>query len=278
MSDMAQILDEIKLLISKANNIVVFCGAGISVASGLPAFRSKTNGIHKKKINGAKTVIGKDLFYESMMNIPSTRDIFLQSHARFFQDCMRAKPSHSHYFLQKLNQQNKIAKIFNQNIDGLFEKLELESTKIVNIHGTYGDMFKCTSGHHQRRDKNETFKAMLDLDYSQLVCGRKLTKRLGLCRGVLYPDILYFDSSPTEEMYENLKSLSATTIDLIFIMGTSLAIKPFRNAINYLQKENQNAKTIVLNHDLTNYEDLKIDLISHEDCDIICKNLLLSIK
>ena len=41
-------IEILKDWISKSNRIVIFTGAGISVASGIPDFRSP-NGIYKKK-------------------------------------------------------------------------------------------------------------------------------------------------------------------------------------------------------------------------------------
>lgn len=58
-------IERLKELIEKSNNIVLFTGAGISVPSGIPDFRSAT-GIYSKNAIDAispEEIISKTFFY-----------------------------------------------------------------------------------------------------------------------------------------------------------------------------------------------------------------------
>ena len=107
-------LNDLKAAIEKSRRIVVLTGAGASVPSGIPDFRS-AHGLYSTPFGNypAETVISHDFFL---------------SHPKEFYDFYKskmiyknAKPNAMHLLLAWLEKEGRIEGIVTQNIDGLHQ-------------------------------------------------------------------------------------------------------------------------------------------------------------
>ena len=121
---------ETKLLkvIKESNNIVFFGGAGVSVESGIPDFRS-ANGLYNDK-SYSKYAPEEILSHSFFVN---HTDLFY----KFYKDKMiyeNAKPNDCHKALARLEEMGKVKAVVTQNIDNLHT---LAGSKTVyELHGS----------------------------------------------------------------------------------------------------------------------------------------------
>ena len=126
--DFNESIAKLKDMIRDSRKIVGFTGAGISVPSGIPDFRS-ANGIYQQKLN--RTYSPEEMVSHS----------FLMEHPEEFYEFYRekmlypgAEPNEAHRMFARLEAEWHDVTIVTQNIDGLHEKAG--STKVLNLHGT----------------------------------------------------------------------------------------------------------------------------------------------
>ena len=106
----------LKNIIQKSRQLVVFTGAGISVPSGIPDFRS-ANGIYNQKTNfkaSPEEIISHSFF------VHHTKEFY-----EFYKDKMcypKAQPNIAHKYFADLEKKGKNVIVVTQNIDGLHQK------------------------------------------------------------------------------------------------------------------------------------------------------------
>ena len=108
------------------------CGAGISVSSGIPDFRSK-GGIYSQldKFNLFKPTDMFDLDFFKRNPLPFyelAKEILPQD---------RYQPTFTHKFLSRLCQMGKVRRIYSQNVDCLEQKAGIPPQIAVNCHGSF---------------------------------------------------------------------------------------------------------------------------------------------
>ena len=108
--------ESFKKMIDECQNIVVFSGAGISVPSGIPDFRS-ADGIYNQKTKfqaSPEEIISHSFFVEH------TEEFY-----EFYKDKMcypKAEPNAAHKYFADLEKKGKNVIVVTQNIDGLHQK------------------------------------------------------------------------------------------------------------------------------------------------------------
>ena len=128
-------------------NVIVLAGAGISVSSGIPDFRSKGTGLYETLDTASLGLsCAEDLFdLEQFLHDP--RPFY-----RFARNLYPAKdgkggprPTPTHRFLALLNERGMLRRIYTQNIDGLEERAGIPSAKVVQTHGglDHASCLKC---------------------------------------------------------------------------------------------------------------------------------------
>ena len=113
-------------------NIVVMCGAGISVSAGIPDFRTPGTGL-----------------YDNLQkyDLPSPQSIFELSYFRerpdaFYRLCAELWPDNfmptpTHHFLVELYSRGLLRRCFTQNIDSLEAAASMPRDMIVAAHGNF---------------------------------------------------------------------------------------------------------------------------------------------
>jgi len=184
-------------LISKANKITVLTGAGISVESGIPDFRSpgglweRFDPFEYAHINSFR----KDPFKVWKMLIEMGRII------------NRAEPNFAHLSLKLLEDKGKDITIITQNIDGLHTKAG--SSVVYEYHGTWQKMecIKCGS-----EEPAENFNL----------------NEIPICKicNIPYKPAVIFFGEPINHRIAIKSSNAAENCDVFLVIGTSAQVYP----------------------------------------------------
>ena len=131
-------------LLSSKKNIVVLAGAGISTSSGIPDFRSKDTGLYETlDIQSLGLSCAEDLFcLEQFLHDPRP---FYRFATNLYPAEGDVSPTPAHRFLALLNERRMLRRVYTQNIDGLEERAGVQSSKVVQTHGSlnWASCLKC---------------------------------------------------------------------------------------------------------------------------------------
>lgn len=128
--------------------ILFYCGAGVSVDSGLPAFRTGEGALW----NGhAVDEICNYPKWRSAVRSPSRADLErINSFYENFRDKVAAaKPNAFHHYVAAIG-----ASVITTNVDDLFERAGVPPEKVTHLHGTI-NKWRCTA-HNGIFDINES--------------------------------------------------------------------------------------------------------------------------
>ena len=209
----------------KAKRVTVLTGAGISVTSGIPDFRSQ-NGLWKKydpSIYGTYTNFKKDpkKFWEMT---EALHDI-------------KAQPNDVHKALAELEEIGVINTIVTQNVDGLHQ--EAGAKNVLEIHGTGRNCY-CIECNYIAESENEIWNK-----------GSKPTENIPKCPrcgGLMKLDVVLFGEKLNREIYDEVVEATTNT-DFLLVIGTSLQVAPC-NVIPFRAKHN-GAQVVFINSNKT---------------------------
>ena len=236
--------ETLKEIINESHNIVVFTGAGISVPSGIPDFRS-ADGIYNQKTKfkaSPEEIISHSFF------VNNTEDFY-----SFYKDKMcypKAEPNAAHKYFADLEKKGKNVIVVTQNIDGLHQKAG--SSIVYELHGTIHQNFCQRCGR------------MFGLDYVMNADG---VPHCDKCGGIVKPNVVLYEEGLDEDTIS--RSINAImTCDTLIIIGTSLRVYPAAGFIRYFRGR----YLVVINKDATAY-DSNCDLVFNEDVINVIKNI-----
>ncbi len=228
--------DSLKQILDEASQIVVFTGAGISVPSGIPDFRS-ANGIYNQKTKfsaSPEEIISHTFFYNH------TKEFY-----EFYKDKMvyeDAEPNYAHKFIASLERKGKNVIVVTQNIDGLHQKAG--SSKVYELHGSI---------HRNYCDKcHRSFGLKYVMTHNPIpYCDR--------CHGIVKPDVVLYEESLDEMVIERAISAIMTS-DVLLVIGTSLTVYPAAGFIRYFRGR----YIVLINKSPTSFDNMA-DLAFNED-------------
>lgn len=218
-------INQLYEIIKKSNNIVVLTGAGVSVPSGIPDFRSST-GIYNN--NNDKIPPEVILSHRFFINYPDEFYHFYKTKMIY----PKALPNIAHKVLTKLEQLNKLNGIITQNIDGL--DYDSGSHKVYELHGSV------------RRNYCMKCNQFYDLEY---IIKSNGVPRCSQCSGIIKPDVVLYEESLDYDILEKSIELIKNAYTLI-VIGTSLRVNPAASLINFFKGVN----FIIVNLSLTPYD------------------------
>eukprot|EP00282_Hemiselmis_andersenii_P030761 CAMPEP_0169456886 /NCGR_PEP_ID=MMETSP1042-20121227/16588_1 /TAXON_ID=464988 /ORGANISM="Hemiselmis andersenii, Strain CCMP1180" /LENGTH=344 /DNA_ID=CAMNT_0009569131 /DNA_START=44 /DNA_END=1075 /DNA_ORIENTATION=- len=220
-------LEGVAQLISqgKAKNVIVMAGAGISVAAGIPDFRTPGTGLYDnlQKYNLPEPTAVFDI------------NFFRENPAPFYQLARELfpgqyRPTPTHHFIRLLHEKGVLRRCFSQNIDSLETLAGLPKDKLVAAHGNF-DSATCIETGEQVPIEEVKEAVFSDEEESGW---RSLRARYG---GLVKPDITFFGERLPDRFYQlvgiDLPGLATNvepdfpSCDLLIVMGTSLAVRPF---------------------------------------------------
>ncbi|ELA47155.1 hypothetical protein VCUG_01344 [Vavraia culicis subsp. floridensis] len=160
-------------------NTVIVVGAGLSVPSNIPDFRS-TDGLFATLKKRYK-IRGEHIFTYRFTIDKETRSTYLKVISELKQAVDAAQPSHGHYFLSHVREFEKKVRVYTQNVDGLEERAGLKCTKdfgteLVYLHGNLNVLVCTYCGYSKQfgREEREAFGRGCEVE-----CERCLTKNYG---------------------------------------------------------------------------------------------------
>lgn len=206
------VIEKLKEIVDKSNNIVFFGGAGVSTESGIPDFRS-VDGLYNQKYDYSPETILSHTFYKRKP------DEFF----RFYKDkmlCLTAQPNAAHLKLAEWEAQGKLKAVITQNIDGLHQAAG--SKEVLELHGSV------------LRNYCEECGAFFDAKYMLQVEG---VPKCDKCGGLVKPDVVLYEEGLDQQVLEKaIKYISEA--DVLIIGGTSLVVYPAAGLIDYYKGNN----------------------------------------
>jgi NAD-dependent deacetylase len=199
--------EKLAALIRPSRRVVALTGAGISVESGIPDFRSpgglweRFNPMEYAHIRAFRANPAK------VWTLLNEMDAII----------IAARPNPAHYALAELEARGTLLGIITQNVDNLHQAAG--SKNVIEYHGN-AHRFVCDSckGQHPR----ET----LDFSKTPLYC---------LCGGLIRPDVVFF-GEPLPSAAQTAADELARACDFLLVIGTSGEVAP-ASYLPYTAKE-----------------------------------------
>lgn len=207
-------------MIHAANKITALTGAGISVESGIPAFRG-AQGLWEKYDPYDYASI------DSLMRDPQRVWKML---VELDSTVMGAEPNEAHNAMARLEDMGKLHTVVTQNIDGLHQAAG--SHHVVEFHGTSRQM-RCLSCRRVIQRGEVSMKTLPP----RCECG-----------GLIKPDVVFF-GEPIPEMEATEAMVAAQNCQAMLVVGTSAVVAP-ASMLPALAKQ-QGAKIIEVNMEAT---------------------------
>ena len=241
--DNSQKIAELQKMIDSTNRICVFTGAGISVPSGIPDFRS-ANGLYNEKTQGSyspEQIISHSFFV-------SKTEMFYD----FYKNKMLypdAKPNDAHLYFAGLEKTGKKVTVITQNIDGLHQAAG--STDVVELHGSV------------HRNYCMNCRRPYEMEY--------VYKSEGIphceCGGIIKPDVVLYEE-PLDESSVMKAAERISQAETLIIIGTSLVVYPAASYVRYFRGKN----FVIINKSTTS-ADSSADLAIYDDVENVVHSL-----
>jgi NAD-dependent deacetylase len=188
-------------LIRDARSAVVLTGAGVSVASGIPDFRTPGTGLW------AKVDPMEVAHIDAWRRDP---DRFWRFYGDRFASLVNKRPNEAHYALAELERRGLIRAVITQNIDRLHRLAGSE--RVIEVHGSieWSVCLECGG------------KLAIDRVVELLRSG---APECAACVAPLKPDVVLFGELLPERAMAEAQAL-ARDADLMICIGSSLEVYP----------------------------------------------------
>lgn len=226
-------------ILRASTHTTVLTGAGISTPSGIPDFRSSTDGLWSRydPFEVASLTAFRynpEKFYDWM------RPLAIQM--------FNAEPNEAHLGLARLEAAGFIETIITQNIDSLHRRAG--SINILEVHGSMEAM-TCMKCFH-KSPSTQYLDGYLNHGDIPLCCK---------CSGVMKPDIILMEEQLPARTW--LKAVdSCETCSTMIVAGSSLEVVPVARLP--MQAIDHGAHLIIINNTST-YIDPRADVVIHQD-------------
>lgn len=204
-------VSELAARLAAARRVVALCGAGLSVPSGIRAYRAGPNAIWAENVMTWGTA-GK--FHED----PAAwwHEFWLQAHGDLFK---AFAPNAGHRALARAMARGPDDLVITQNIDGLHRDAGHPEERLIEIHGRH-DRFICAGG----GGCEGVERPVRSVDLSGVAEGRFPT--CARCGAPMRPLVLLFDehydSHPDFQAWRARKALNDA--DVLLFVGTSFSV------------------------------------------------------
>jgi NAD-dependent deacetylase len=183
--------------ISRSNKVVAFTGAGISVESGIPDFRS-AGGLWEKFDPAEYATI------EAFQANPKKVWAMLKEMGNLLES---SKPNAAHLALAALERMGHVRSVITQNIDHLHQ--DAGNTKVIEYHGSHKNLICLSCG-------RQVAKEEVPLETLPPLCP---------CAGVLKPTVVFFgEPIPWGAHLEAMGE--ARNCEVMLVIGTSAVVSP----------------------------------------------------
>lgn len=194
--------------ILQSRHMVALTGAGISVESGIPDFRSEKGLWAKYDPMEFGHIDSFRANPQKVWQMLLEMDTLLSS----------ASPNPAHYALAELEKRGILKAVITQNVDSLHQRAG--SRYVIEFHGN-GRTLRCDTCSKSFLREN------VSLERLPPVCS---------CGGPLRPDYVFFGEGIPSEAYRKAMS-EATGCDFMLVVGTSASVAP-ASLLPYMAKDN----------------------------------------
>jgi NAD-dependent protein deacetylase/lipoamidase len=216
-----------------ADRMLIFTGAGISTASGIPDFRGP-RGVWTRR---------SPVYYQAFMSSEAARVEYWDYKLEGWPAIAGARPNAAHRAIVKLEQAGRVRLVLTQNIDGLHLRAGTSPDRLVEIHGT-NSLVECqTCG--RRGDPEPHFEYF------------RAHRRCPLCDcgGYLKLATISFGQNLDPATIERAQAATDDT-DLVVALGSTLSVQP---ACSFpLQAARRGVPYVIINRGATDHD--------HEAC------------
>ena len=203
VTDRAEAVARLSSMITTSERLLVFTGAGISTASGIPDYRGP-EGVWNTR---------RPVFYDKFMSRHDARVEYWRQKAEDHEAFGSARPNAVHRAIAELQRAGRIELVVTQNVDGLHRVAGTASGLLVEIHGTNA-LIECQSC-GERSDPDEHF-ASFEETGEPPVCD---------CGGYLKPATISFGQQlravDLARAFE-----AAKRADVVVALGSTLSVTP----------------------------------------------------
>lgn len=204
----------------KNPNIIILHGAGVSVAAGIPDFRTPGTGFYSrvKKLNlpQPESIFDIEFFKENPNPFYSIANELRPG---------KFKPTYCHFFAKLLESKNKLLRLYTQNIDGLERLASLSEDRLLEAHG------------HFRSAHCVGCKYEVDINEVNKYIDEKKPYKCPKCGDFVKPDIVFYgENLPTRFFTLSEKDFENNNCKLLITIGTSLKVYPFAALASYASK------------------------------------------
>jgi NAD-dependent protein deacetylase/lipoamidase len=188
-------------LVRGAGSVVALTGAGISVPSGIPDFRTPGTGIWAN-------VDPMEVAHIDAWRANPER--FWRFYGERFQTLGDKQPNGAHTALVELERRGRLQAVITQNIDMLHRRAGTQ--ELVEVHGSIASCVCLSCG--ARVGSAEVLAQLDETVVPRCACGRPLK-----------PDVVLFGEFLSEEALDRATELAAGA-DLLLCVGSSLEVYP----------------------------------------------------
>lgn len=195
---------ELAALLRASRRCLVFTGAGISTASGIPDFRGPT-GVWKTR---------QPVYYQSFMASAAARSEYWEFKREGYAVFRDARPNPVHEAVVALERAGRLCGVVTQNVDGLHQAAGTSRELLIELHGTNLEV-ECT-GCEQREP---VARCMQEFE-------RTRTPPLCLsCGAIVKPAVVMFGEALKPDDLSRAFDAAASA-DLVVALGSSLVVTP----------------------------------------------------
>eukprot|EP01114_Cavostelium_apophysatum_P021493 TRINITY_DN7518_c0_g1_i1.p1 TRINITY_DN7518_c0_g1~~TRINITY_DN7518_c0_g1_i1.p1 ORF type:complete len:466 (-),score=105.57 TRINITY_DN7518_c0_g1_i1:33-1430(-) len=223
----------------KCKNIVVMTGAGISVAAGIPDFRTPGTGLYDnlQKYDLPHPTAVFELEYFKQKPEP----FYLLAKELYPGNF---EPTATHFFIRLLHEKGLLLRNFTQNIDTLERVAGIPGEVLVEAHGSFA------SAHCIACKEEEDIGVVKEKVFSSEI------PRCKQCGSLVKPDIVFFGESLPTRFFQLMMDDFAKC-DLLIVIGTSLQVQPFASLIH---KVNPSVPRLLINNEVVGRVDPQLAL------------------
>ena len=183
--------------------ILVFSGAGVSTASGIPDFRGP-GGVWTRR---------RPVYYDQFLASEAARIEYWDYKLETWEIYQRAQPNALHHAIVALERAGKVVAVVTQNVDGLHRRAGTSPGLLVELHGT-DLLIECQSCH--ATSEPEPHFASFQTTKRPPACP---------CGGLLKSATISFGQSLRTEDLERATA-AAIDADLVLALGSTLSVYP----------------------------------------------------
>ncbi|KAF7522567.1 hypothetical protein G7054_g12089 [Neopestalotiopsis clavispora] len=252
--DDEDLVNRLTSTLRQKKKIVIIAGAGISVSSGIPDFRSSKGLFKTLKAEHKLKASGQQLFDASVYKHNDSTETFHAMVRALSDQTKQAKPSPFHHMIASIAEEGRLLRLYTQNVDGIDTSMPPLATtvplaqvgeekgswpKTVQLHGGLDKMScsKCSElydfdGSLFNGPEPPPCPGCTEIDNIRTSHAGKRSHGVGRLRPRM---VLYNEHNPDQDAIAKvIKADTKTRPDAVVVVGTSMKIPGVRRLVQDL--------------------------------------------